>query len=462
VKHEPAPIFERPVVIVGGGVSGLAMAHLLSESGVSVVVLERDAEIGGLAKSYRYDGFVFDVGPHRFHTQDPHVNTWIHRVVAEEAILFPRLSEVYFQGRYFRWPLHPSQLIQLPPALAAKSGLDLAANTFRTYDIDSFESYVLRQYGPTLYTHFFKDYSEKFLGIHPRETHPDWATAGLSRAIIDDKLQMQNLTQLIKSTLLQFNKAEIDFLYPRHGMFAVWRNLQRSIEARGGRILTGVDARMEVEGDRVVAVQANDERIEPSLVIWTGTIGQACHQLGLPEFNLPYRALLLYNVMVDRVVPRKYQWCYYGAKDLVFSRISIPLNFSKDTCPTGTTGLCVEVTCMEDDIRWKNGEKLTDWVVDDLIRVDMIPHRRAVQDVRLERAGDSYPVYHVTYPSELEKAQAALSRFTNLHMAGRNGTFWYNNMDHCVEAAFTTVKRLLRDAGCANVEDADLAEGRRS
>ena len=40
-----------------------------------------------------------------------------------------------------------------------KSAIDLAANNFKTYDIDSFENYVLRQYGPTLYENFFKGYS---------------------------------------------------------------------------------------------------------------------------------------------------------------------------------------------------------------------------------------------------------------------------------------------------------------
>ena len=39
---------------------------------------------------------------------------------------------------------------------------------------------VLRQYGPTLYENFFKGYSIKFLGIHPKDTHPDWAKTDLS------------------------------------------------------------------------------------------------------------------------------------------------------------------------------------------------------------------------------------------------------------------------------------------
>ena len=69
----PPTVADGPVVIVGAGVSGLSLAQFLAEAGVEVVVVERLQEPGGLARSFRYEGFVFDVGPHRFHTSNPHV-----------------------------------------------------------------------------------------------------------------------------------------------------------------------------------------------------------------------------------------------------------------------------------------------------------------------------------------------------------------------------------------------------
>lgn len=440
----PTSLQDRPVVIVGAGATGLSAAHLLSEAGVQVVVIEKLPVVGGLARSFSYDGFVFDVGPHRFHTGNAEVSAWLERMLSTEALYFPRRSEVYFRGSYYRWPLHPAQLVQLPPSIAFKSGIDLFVNSFREHKITSFESYVLRQYGPTLYQHFFKEYSEKFLGIHPRDTHPDWAKAGINRAIIDDNLQMQNLSQLLKSTLLSFKSSEIDFLYPRSGMHAIWTHVVAAIEANGGRVLTSTSARLEAQGDRIQAVIAGQERIEPSVVIWTAPISLALEQLGQPSADLPFRSLLLYHVMIDHDVPHRYQWCYYGERGIVFDRISIPRFFSESTCPPGTTGLCVEVTSLEGDNRWNFAERLSDWVVDDLIRVGMVPSRDVVHDVRLERVPDAYPVYHNTYPEELKRAQTCLSSFQNLEMAGRCGTFWYNNMDHCIEASMELVKRLLQ------------------
>lgn len=51
------------VVIVGGGIAGLATAALLAEEGYAVTVVEGRDETGGRAGSWERDGFRFDTGP---------------------------------------------------------------------------------------------------------------------------------------------------------------------------------------------------------------------------------------------------------------------------------------------------------------------------------------------------------------------------------------------------------------
>ena len=452
-------VFDAPVVIVGAGVTGLVTGHLLAEAGAEVVIIEKLPIVGGLARSFQYDDFVFDCGPHRFFTANPNVDNYLKRVLERHGTFFPRKSEVYFKGKYYGWPIKPQNLIQLPPQLAAKSFVDLTVNGFKEYGDLTFEDYVLRQYGPTLYEHFFRGYSEKFLGISPKDTHSDWAKVGINRAIIDDKAQMQNLFHLLKTTLLEGNNTPTRFLYPRGGMQEAWVQVSELFEGLGGRIITGTGARMEGEDGKIEAVWAGEECFKPSTVIWTAPITLACSQLKLQVPNLKYLGLLLYNVMVKEEPRRDYQWCYYGSQKLLINRVSTPKFFSPDTAPPGTAGYCCEVTCMEGDTRWQHAERLTDWVIDDLIKVGMIRSRNNVLDVRIERLEESYPIYQKDYPGQLDLARQQLSQFHNLHLAGRTGLFWYNNMDHSMENAMQLTKRLLRDSGHAEAEEAAIAAG---
>src|SRR5213593_5202060 len=53
-----------PVVVVGGGLSGLIASTLIARSGLPVVLLEKSATVGGRAASRSKDGFIVNLGPH--------------------------------------------------------------------------------------------------------------------------------------------------------------------------------------------------------------------------------------------------------------------------------------------------------------------------------------------------------------------------------------------------------------
>lgn len=54
---------QNRVVVIGGGISGLASAALLAKQGWQVTLLEKNATLGGRARVWRYKGFSFDMGP---------------------------------------------------------------------------------------------------------------------------------------------------------------------------------------------------------------------------------------------------------------------------------------------------------------------------------------------------------------------------------------------------------------
>jgi len=90
-------------------------------------------------------------------------------------------------------------------------------------------------------------------------------------------------------------------------------------------------------------------------------------------------------------------------------------------------------------------------VVEDLLRVQAIRDQAQILSMKIERVRDAYPVYHVDYPQRLDQAFEDLKAFPNLHLLGRTGRFWYNNMDHSIENAFALAGELL--GGMAQASD---------
>jgi phytoene desaturase len=53
----------KKVTVLGAGIAGLSTASFLAKAGYDVTVLEKNETIGGRARQFEIDGFVFDMGP---------------------------------------------------------------------------------------------------------------------------------------------------------------------------------------------------------------------------------------------------------------------------------------------------------------------------------------------------------------------------------------------------------------
>lgn len=440
------------VTIVGAGVAGLTIGYQLSARGYNVTVLEKHTTVGGLGRSWHYGDFHFDVGPHRFHTENPRVAAFIKEVLREDALEIPRKSGVRMFGGFHEWPLRPSVLFAMPFSLMIRGAKDLVFK--ERLPGESFEADVVNKYGRTLYEIFFEPYTRKFLFYSPRDLHRDWARAGVNRAVIDKRAQSDTLWSLLRNTLMP-KPVDTMFLYPPHGVGRFSDLCSEAIVARGGRIeigcaVTGVEA---ADG-RVRAIVAGTRSYPCENVVWTAPLTELNTHLGLSGIDLEYLSTIFYNLELEKPDKFDYQWTYYGG-DEIFSRVSSPAAFAKTMVPAGKGALCVEMTCRQGDERWQAPEGCTEAVIRDLVRTGTIDRAEDVRRVHIERVPYTYPIYKLNYFTELTRNLREVGRFSNLLLAGRSGRFWYNNMDHSIGQGLTMADKILRGDVLAAIDTAD-------
>ena len=95
------------VLVLGGGITGLAAAYQLGKAGVPTVLLEASGRLGGKVSTERVDGFVIDDGPDSFVSYRPAAVELCRELGIGEDLVAPREPRVMYvrvAGRFARLP----------------------------------------------------------------------------------------------------------------------------------------------------------------------------------------------------------------------------------------------------------------------------------------------------------------------------------------------------------------------
>jgi oxygen-dependent protoporphyrinogen oxidase len=150
------------VAVIGGGISGLAAAHRLSNLGLSVTLVERSEQLGGKITTEQLDGFVIEGGPDSVVAAKGTVIELATELGIADRIISNRPehsgSYVWSRGRLHRLPaglllMAPSRLGPLfaSSLLSWRGKIRAAAELLiprgQTHGDESLESFVVRRLG---------------------------------------------------------------------------------------------------------------------------------------------------------------------------------------------------------------------------------------------------------------------------------------------------------------------------
>ena len=446
-------IAEKQFVVIGAGPAGLSAAYELAKRNLRPVVLEERDKVGGLARTENYQGFHFDMGGHRFFTKVKEVNEMWREVLNGNFLRRPRLSRIYYNCKFFSYPLKPfNALVGLGFWESTWILLSyLKWQIFPYRQEDTFEQWVTNRFGKRLFQTFFKTYTEKVWGISCSELKAEWA----AQRIKDLSLKTALLSMFVKPK--KTIKTLIDeFDYPRLGPGMMWKAVQEAIEQRNGRVqLNSEVIRINRTGSRIdsisVANNGDQRTIQGTHFISSMPLTDFVKRLK-PEppskvlkaaEQLKYRDFLTVCLIVNKPELFPDNWIYVHDPAVKVGRIQNFKNWSPDMVPDPSkTSLGLEYFCTEGDELWNMQDV-------DLIEIG----KREVQRIGLANYSDiesgcvfrvpkSYPVYDSDYRDSLATLKEFVSSFENFQTVGRNGLHRYNNQDHAMLTGMLAVRNL--------------------
>ncbi len=409
----PQGTADERIVIIGAGVSGLALAWLLSDMGKQVTVLEAAPRIGGLGRTFDWHGLPCDIAPHRLHTHDMEVLGAIQGLVPLRE--FRRNSRILMRDKQIQDPINPIELLlRFPPA----TGFKLVWGFLNRPKLPetSFEAMALNRYGRGLYDFFFEPYTKKMFGVPPGDISATWGREKLRSSGLFDALKRQSKTFFSS------------FWYPRQGGYGSICDAMAARTRGEIRLSTQVTG-LDYSDGRITRVRyradGGEHRLACDRVFSTIPATVLARMLG-GELKLRFKRVQLVYLHIAKAYAMPYQWVYWGDGDVVINRMAEFKHFHPDLPPTDRTVLCAEVTVD------------TDQPVEDVLRAlerYQLVRREEVLDSMVITEGCGYPVYDRGFETARDQAQALFGRFDNLHRVGRNAEFRHIEVDEDVASA---------------------------
>jgi protoporphyrinogen oxidase len=470
---DPQPDKTSNIVIIGAGPAGLTAAYELAvRYGITSTVLESDSVVGGISRTVERDGWRFDIGGHRFFTKVKEVEAFWHEVLPDEDFMLrPRMSRIYYGGKYYDYPLKASNALK-------NLGIVEALRCVMSYvwvrlhppkDQTTLEGWIAARFGWRLYNHLFKTYNEKLWGVPTKNLPADFAAQriknlSLFNAIVNAVLPRRNqkdITSLIE-----------EFQYPKLGPGMMWERCRDLVEAAGCKVIMNTRVvGVRHHDDRAVSVIAETadgtrEEFPCDHVISSMPISQllkamdppASHTATLAADDLRYRDF----VTVALVVPLEYSfpdnWIYVHSKDVQVGRIQNFGSWSPYMVKEGRTCLGLEFFVFEGDETWNRSD--ADLIAQGTRELGILglvdPSKvEAGYVVRMPKA---YPFYDEHYKANVTRIVEWLEDCVpNVHPVGRNGMHRYNNQDHSMYTAMLTAENIAlgtdHDVWNVNVEE---------
>lgn len=427
----------KKVVVLGGGLAGLATAHYLKKD---YLLFEKEPVFGGICRSESVDGFTFDFTGHLLHFRDAATKKFVTGLLRNNLVEHQRNSWIFSQKTYTRYPFQ-SNTYGLPQKVVEECVTGFVDSLCKYRDAGttkglSFADWVLQNFGSGIAKHFMIPYNQKLWQTPPSQLTCEWMGNYVPRPKLEEVLLGAISDQQSKAG---YNAC---FHYPKRG------GIQSLIDGISGKV------KHKHTGSEVVKISLKDKcvyaknvgRVEYSKIVSSIPLPELVKMVTpLPGKivnavrKLKHTSVLCINVGVEKVDKNKWHWIYYPEKQFPFYRVGFYTSFSPYLAPAKHMSMYVEVS-------YKPGNKISE---DELVRkavkglVDsgVISRRDKIKAINLLDIPFSYAIYDRDRTSAVNLIQDFLKQH-HIYSISRYGGWKYATMEDAIIEGKSTAEMI--------------------
>ena len=335
----------KKVVILGAGMTGLTAAHYLQKNGIKPFLLEKKQVHGGLCRTEKKGGFLFDYSGHLLHFKKRN-SQWKKFITNELKIplrAHSRKASIYVKNNMIPYPFQ-YHLAYLPASEKRKCVDDFikAARLLKQQkgempDSPSFYDWARKSFGERMYRLFFHPYNSKLWKFDLK----DMTTLWMGRFVPPPDAE-----KILKGASIKDPSQDagynVNFHYPS-----------------SGGIGTVIDA-LAVNKNIIFNVEINKISVKEKKIYFDGGTMPYDHLVstiplpvlakylrGLPEVRklskqLRWISVKNTNLAVNKDCSKLGHWIYFPHRKLPFYRLGFLSNFSDS--PEGYSNIYIETS----------------------------------------------------------------------------------------------------------------------